>query len=379
MKRILYIQYTNPAGYPPLEHSSRILADDGWQVLLLGTHALGSAALRFPPHPNIRVRYMRFAAAGWRQKLHYLLFCFWVAAWVAIWRPTWIYASDPLACPLALVLSIAPWLRVLYHEHDSPSGEIHGGFQWLVAFARRRLARRAACCVLPNAARLGRFKAETGTRREAFCVWNCPSGHEVAPARAPASGDFWLLYHGSIVPSRLPLAVVSALAMLPDRVKLRVIGYETAGSQGYVGELLDGARQAGVESRLEVIGALPRRSELIEWCGRCEVGLAFMPLGTADVNQQNMTGASNKAFDYLACGLALLVSDLPDWRSAYCDPGFALACDPQNPDSIAQAVRRLLCDPEMARSMGEKGRLRIAAEWNYEKQFSGVLLHMAPQ
>jgi len=28
LKRILYIQYTNPAGYPPLEHSSRILAGD---------------------------------------------------------------------------------------------------------------------------------------------------------------------------------------------------------------------------------------------------------------------------------------------------------------------------------------------------------------
>jgi glycosyltransferase involved in cell wall biosynthesis len=377
LKRILYIQYTNPAGYPPLEHSSRILADEGWQVLLLGTQASGSAPLRFPPHPNIRVRYLRFAPAGWRQKLHYLFFCFWVAAWVTIWRPTWIYASDPLACPVALVLSLAPWLRVLYHEHDSPSGDIHGGFQWLVACARRRLARRAACCVLPNAGRLERFKADTGTRQDAFCVWNCPSAHEVAPAHAPASGDFWLLYHGSIVPSRLPLAVVGALAMLPDRVKLRVIGYETVGSHGYVSELRDCARQAGVDSRLEVIPALPR-FDLFEWCRRCDAGLAFMPLRTADVNQQNMTGASNKAFDYLACGLALLVSDLPDWRAAYCDPGFALACDPRNPESIAQVVRWLVENPQMARSMGEKGRRRIAAEWNYEKQFSEVLGHLAP-
>ena len=25
-RKILYLQYTNPAGYPPLEHSSQILA-----------------------------------------------------------------------------------------------------------------------------------------------------------------------------------------------------------------------------------------------------------------------------------------------------------------------------------------------------------------
>jgi MFS family permease len=35
MARVLYIQYTNPAGYPPLQHSSRILASAGWQVLFL--------------------------------------------------------------------------------------------------------------------------------------------------------------------------------------------------------------------------------------------------------------------------------------------------------------------------------------------------------
>jgi len=372
-RRILYVQYTNPAGYPPLEHSARILADEGWQVLFLGTHALGAAALRFPPDPSIRVRYINFYPAGWRQKLHCLYFCLWVLGWAIVWRPSWIYASDPLACPVALVLSVAPWLRVLYHEHDSPSGPTHGRFQRLVTWARRQLARRAECCVLPNESRLQRFKVETGTRQEALCVWNCPSGQEVAPARAPVNGDFWLLYHGSIVPDRLPLAVIDALSELPDRVKLRLIGYETVGSGGYVGRLQERARQLGVDQRLEVVGALPTRFELMEWCGRSDAGLALMPLDTADINQQSMTGASNKAFDYLACGLALLVSDLPDWRAAYVEPGYGLACDPQDPESIASAIQRFLDDPEFARSMGEKGRQRILKEWNYEACFLPVL------
>lgn len=32
-KRIAYVQYANPARYPPLEHRSRMLADAGWEVL----------------------------------------------------------------------------------------------------------------------------------------------------------------------------------------------------------------------------------------------------------------------------------------------------------------------------------------------------------
>jgi len=372
MRRILYIQYTNPAGYPPLEHSSRILADAGWQVLFLGTRAQGSAALRFPPHPNIRVRYLNFCPAGWRQKLHYLFFCLWVLGWVMIWRPRWIYASDPLICPVALALSFAPWLRVLYHEHDSPDGSPARGFQRLVTWTRKQLASCGECCVLPNEGRLERFKVETGTRQKAFCVWNCPSAKEVAPKRARANGTFWLLYHGSIVPDRLPLAVVDALAHLPGNVKLRVIGYETVGSAGYVGELQKRARQLGVDRRLEVVEAMPR-FDLMEWCRRSDAGLALLPVRTTDVNQHCMTGASNKAFDYLACGLPLVVSDLPDWRTAYVEPGYGLACDPSDADSIAGVIRSLLDDPELARSMGEKGRLRILKEWNYEACFQPVL------
>ena len=367
MKRILYIQYTNPAGYPPLEHSSRILADAGWRVLFLGTHALGANALRFPPHPNIGVRYLSFCPAGLRQKLHYLFFCLWALGWTLLARPSWIYVSDALACPAALLLSYLPWLRVVYHEHDAPD-EPAGGLQRLVRWTRQQVARRAACCVVPNEARLKRFQAETGTRQPVFCVWNCPSNLEVAPLRAPAHGAFWLLYHGSIVPDRLPIAVLDALTALPERVKLRVIGYETAGSIGYVGLLLEHARQLGIAHRLEFVAALPR-FELMEWCRRADAGLALMPLRPADFNQHSMTGASNKAFDYMASGLPIVVSDLPDWRAMFVEPGYGVACDPQDAESIAASIRRFLDDPELARSMGESGRQRILAGWNYEACF----------
>jgi glycosyltransferase involved in cell wall biosynthesis len=370
LKRIFYIQYTNPAGYPPLEHSSRILGDDGWQVTFLGTGALGADALRFPPHPNIRVRRLSFCRPGWRQKLHYSYFCLWVFIWALLARPVWIYVSDALACPAALALGILPWLRILYHEHDSPAPPA-GAFQRLVHWARRRVANRAAACILPNETRLERFKAEMGMRHGMFCVWNCPSSSEVAPERAADNGNFWLLYHGSIVPERLPFAVVDALAALPDSVRLRVIGYETVGSVGYIGRLQQRARQIGVDGRLQVVDALPRR-DLMEWCRRCDAGLALMPLSSADINLQAMTGASNKPFDYLASGLPLLVSDLPDWRAEFVQPGYGFPCDPQDADSIAGAVRRFLEDPGLARAMGEMGRRRILDEWNYEACFQPV-------
>src|SRR5437879_6009463 len=120
-RQILYVQYTNPGAYPPLEHSARILAGRGWKVHFLGTGSLGANALQFEAHPNIAVQRMRFCPAGWKQKLHYAAFCCWVFGWALLCRPRWVYASDPLSCPVALLLSFLPWLRVVYHEHDLPS------------------------------------------------------------------------------------------------------------------------------------------------------------------------------------------------------------------------------------------------------------------
>jgi glycosyltransferase involved in cell wall biosynthesis len=103
------------------------------------------------------------------------------------------------------------------------------------------------------------------------------------------------------------------------------------------------------------------------------VGLALIPKSSEDGNFQAMTGASNKPFDYLACGLAVLVSDLPDWCDLFVRPGYGLACDPAQPASISAALRYFLDTPGAARRMGTSGQKRIASDWNYELQFEKVL------
>jgi glycosyltransferase involved in cell wall biosynthesis len=92
-----------------------------------------------------------------------------------------------------------------------------------------------------------------------------------------------------------------------------------------------------------------------------------------DINFQAMAGASNKAFDYLACGLPLIVSDVPEWQELYVKTGFALACVPEHPASIAKAITWFLEHPTDLWQMGERGRQRICAEWNYETQFQPVV------
>jgi glycosyltransferase involved in cell wall biosynthesis len=379
--KALYIQYTNPEAYPPLENSSRILGNAGWEVVFLGTGSVGADALTFAKHGRIQVRKMPLSPRGWRQKLHYLSFALWSLTWAVWWRPRWIYASDLLSCPIALLLSFLPRARVIYHEHDSPAATASGLFQKLCLMARRKLAQRARICALPNEKRAELFSRQVNGfnnigHKAPFVVWNCPAIEEVSPPRSPHNGDdFWILYHGTIVPSRLPVAIIDAMSLLPENVKLRVIGYETAGSHGYVRMLRERAARFGIGRRVEFLEPMPR-NELLKQCRKCDVGLALMPRSSDDINMQAMVGASNKAFDYLSCGLALLVSDLPDWRAAYVETGHGLSCDPDNPESVTAALRWFIEHPVEMRAMGEMGRRKIIAEWNYDKQFAPIYKRM---
>ena len=236
-RRILYVQYANPGMYPPVEHSSRILADAGWRVVFLGIHASGSARrLLVPHHPRIRALLMSHAAPGWRQKLHYLAYCVWVLVWSIVWRPHRVYLSDPLACPIGWLLATLG-VRVVYHEHDSPNGPPVGRFQQFVRHARRRLS-QCAYVVLPNAERLREFQRDTGGGEFACIVWNCPALSEVGPERATKeSNRTTLFYVGVLGPTMLPLTVIDALVKCPP-MNLSVVGYETIGHPHYSEQLV---------------------------------------------------------------------------------------------------------------------------------------------
>jgi hypothetical protein len=89
--------------------------------MFLGTGARGAGKLEFPHHSRIQVIRWPFVESGLLQKAHYLAFGIWCLLFVLIWRPNWIYASDPLICPIALAIKRITGVKMVYHEHDSPN------------------------------------------------------------------------------------------------------------------------------------------------------------------------------------------------------------------------------------------------------------------
>lgn len=372
--RILYIQYTNPAAYPPLENSSQLLAEAGWDVLFLGVRVAGADRLTFhPTHDSIHTRNLPRAMEALPGFARYIAYVLWVLGWALHWRPTWMYASDALACPAGLIVSLVPGVKIIYHEHDAPATTGVSMLTRLALLARGVLARRASLRLLPNERRVWHFQRTVTDVSPTLSVWNCPRRGSVgAPRGAAQAGSLTVLYQGSLVPARVPLTVLEALARLPERVRLVVVGYETQGHRGYRVTLGHAAARMGLAERVEFRNEMPH-ADVIKVGRACDVGLALLPTVSDDLNLRWMTGASNKAFEYLAAGMAVLVPDLPDWRAMFVQPGYGLACRAEDPDSIAGALCWLFEHQTEMRAMGERGRRKVAAEWNYESQFAAVL------
>lgn len=379
--RLLYVQYTNPANYPPLEHSGLILTKAGWSVRFLGIHSEGeSNKLTFPPALAARSVMWRRSAPGFFQKLHFVAFTL-SAVWQAWWqRQSWVYCSDLTSCPAAWLIHGLTRCRVLYHEHDSPAdsdprpGISLSRFQRFLLWTRKRVGQSADLVVLPNERRLELFNEATRRGWVSLCVYNCPRLEELWAQASPraADGVLRLAFHGSINHERLPTAVLEAMSRFPGRVHLSVVGYETSGSVGYMQKFLQLADQLRLGGAVEFLGAMPRQA-IFAPAAKCHVGLAFMPLQGGDVNMANMAGASNKPFDYLACGLALLVSARPEWEEMFVAPGYGRACRPGDADSLAAELAWFLENPLATWEMGRRGRHRVREEWNYESQFAPVL------
>ena len=58
-RSMFFIQFSNPAGYPPLLHAVDILLLQGWKVCVLGINANETGALSFPPRAGLAVRMLR--------------------------------------------------------------------------------------------------------------------------------------------------------------------------------------------------------------------------------------------------------------------------------------------------------------------------------
>lgn len=364
-RRALFLQVTEAGAYPPTIHASQILCEAGWHVDVLSAPLAGHR-MRVPASTSLRVHEI-----GLRPDFRIRPRDLWryVGAAAALARQSalaLVYASDPAAALPALIAARLSGARLVYHEHDSPNRPEH--LNRVFRFFRSRILQRADHLVFPNAQRGQAVQAQYGFAMDKLLtIWNTPRQRECVANIAGDGGPLVLYYHGSINAARLPLHIADVIARFDGKIEVRIAGYESPSARGYANAFAERARFG------QYLGEFQERAELFEMAKRAHVGLCFMPMQSADINMQAMTGASNKAFDYMAAGMNLLVSALPDWQSMFVEPGFARSCNPEREEELYQAFQWFLQNRSALAKLGARNTEQIAQHWHYERSFAPLM------
>jgi glycosyltransferase involved in cell wall biosynthesis len=149
---------------------------------------------------------------------------------------------------------------------------------------------------------------------------------------------------------------------------VRLVAIGSFNEQKVKADVLSYARQQGVAEAIEFVDYRPHRE--IPY----ELVTSRVALVPWQRNEQTMRMFfPNKIFEYMACGLPIVASDLPSLRQVIGQARCGLLVAPDDARAHAQAIAYLLDHPEEAKRMGLQGRKTVHALYRWENEEARLL------
>jgi len=188
------------------------------------------------------------------------------------------------------------------------------------------------------------FTERYGPRERTYVVPNgCDVPGEFLPPspKTPAR----VLYAGQLYPWKGVDVLVRAMTRVPAARLVIAGGLDGEPDLKRVRDLVS---SLGLEGRTEMMGTIPHAQVAGEMARASVVVVPFL----STLMTQRHTSPI-KAFEAMAAGRPLVVSDLPSSREFLRDNHTALLVAPGEPEILAAAIRRLLEDPTLALRLAE--------------------------
>lgn len=96
-------------------------------------------------------------------------------------------------------------------------------------------------------------------------------------------------------------------------------------------------------------------------------------LVTFEPTAAHLNSLPTKLFEYMAAGLAVVVSDFPLWRRLLGDLDCATFVDPHDPDAVAAALAAYAADPELLDRHGRNARRAAVDDFSWDGEEATLL------
>jgi glycosyltransferase involved in cell wall biosynthesis len=278
--------------------------------------------------------------------------------------------QDPELLLVALALKIIFHKRVIYDAYeDFPSIALNkhslpAGLRLPAAKMVTALERLAAYCfdgvMTADSLTLRRF-AHTGKSRK-LVFFNFPNLDLFPPPRLKTK-HFDVVYRGGLSARAGTLVLLEAMQLLAACGKpasLLLIGYFD--DAVFESKLREQIRASGLSAYVELRGRM-EHEDMAEALGEARIGVC--PLQDIPKFRLNIPV---KVFEYWACGLPVIASDLPPIRPFFRSVAGGFLYQPSDAAELARSIRWLLDRPDAASSMGQSGRSAIVQRYNNQNE-----------
>lgn len=337
----------------------RSLAREGYEVIALGNHARNETVDR------VRLQGLGFAN-GRIQRMTVKMVQMSRAAFDA--AADLYHIHDPELLVVGLVLR-ATGRRVVYDIHeDLPRTILLKAYiprflkkplMWIVERLENAAARQMSGLIAATPALATRFAP---LHRNTVVVNNFVMLEEfVLSTRTEwKHRDAAVAYYGGISYERGIQEMLMAMELLPDTLHLKL----ELGGWFYVQDQKVELTAKPCWKHVNWHGELDRNS-IASLLNRVKVGLVVL-----HPDEAYLTSQPTKLFEYMAAGIPVVASDFPLWRDIICSAGCGLLVDPFNVHQIADAIERLVRNPDEAEAMGQRGRKSAEDNfsWAHEEQ-----------
>jgi glycosyltransferase involved in cell wall biosynthesis len=351
-------------------HTAHALARAGWGVRLLVQRPPGRALRTGPalagyglePHGRLRIvplRVARVDGLGWIEIHKRLAVTNWSYALACVadvlrlrQRPTAIITRDPRLAWVFLRTKPLHRRPVVYEVHEifSTGSRANQSLDpsQISGVASRTRALEAGVfgqsdLLMPLTHACAEIlEAGWGVSSERIAVVPDATTPPVGPLPSRDPAIRTVVYAGQLYPWKGVDTALAALAELPE-VRLLVYGGHGRADDPDLLACQARARELDIADRVEFRGFVPHAEVRAAISG---AGAAVLPL--PDNLMARYFTSPLKLFDYMAAGTPIVASDLPTVGEVLTDGDNGLLVPPEDPTSMAAAIRRLLVNPGLA-------------------------------